>query len=122
MIKTGGANVSPLEIESALTDFEPLRVGMAVGVPHPTLGEAIVLCAVARDDKGPLDEAKLRLHLRARLATYKVPKCILMVSAEDLQFTGNQKIAHEPLRKLALARLQASRVEIDGHCYGVDSL
>ena len=46
LIKTGGANVSPLEIERALESFAPLRAARAVAVPHPTLGQAIVLCAV----------------------------------------------------------------------------
>jgi len=117
MIKTGGANVSPLEIEAALADFEPLKVGMAVGVPHPTLGEAIVLCAVAREDRGRLDEAALRQHLRERVAAFKVPKCILIVRHDELSLTGNQKIAYQPLRELALARLKELQVEIDGYRY-----
>ncbi len=124
MIKTGGANVSPLEIEAALATFEPLKVGMAVGVPHPTLGEAIVLCAVAREDRGAISElfeGDLLQHLRDRVASYKVPKCVLVVRAEDLDFTGTQKIAYEPLRNLALARLRALRIEIDGHRYADDS-
>jgi fatty-acyl-CoA synthase len=120
MIKTGGANVSPLEIEAALADFEPLKVGLAVGVPHPTLGEAIVLCAVAREDRGPLDEASLRRHLREKVAAYKVPKCVLIVRADELSLTGNQKIAYEPLRKLALARLKTAHTEIDGYRYSDD--
>lgn len=117
MIKTGGANVSPLEIEAALADFEPLKVAMAVGVPHPTLGEVIVLCAVAREDRDPLDLDNLSRHLRSKVASYKVPKHVLIVRSEELQFTGSQKIAYEPLRTLALARLKASRIEIEGHCY-----
>lgn len=118
MIKTGGANVSPLEVEAALADYAPLKVGMAVGVPHPTLGEAIVLCVVPGDDAGPLDEDALRDHLRERLAAYKVPRLFLTFRTDELSYTGNQKIAYAPLRERALARLEEVGVEIAGHRYG----
>ena len=35
MIKTGGANVSPVEIETMLSDCSDLRAGLAVGIPTP---------------------------------------------------------------------------------------
>src|SRR5690606_29501328 len=47
IIKTGGANVSPLEIEEALLSYPNMRIGIPFGAPHPSLGEVIVLCAVA---------------------------------------------------------------------------
>src|SRR5690606_17538645 len=47
LIKTGGANVSPTEIEESLLGFPNMRAGIPFGAPHPALGEAIVLCAVA---------------------------------------------------------------------------
>ena len=115
IIKTGGANVSPLEIEETLTAYPGLRVGVALGVEHPDLGEAIVLCAVPVDGAS-IDEAELRAWLRQRLAAYKVPKRILVFSADELSYTGNQKIQVEPLLEKALARLAGS--EIDGHRYG----
>lgn len=114
LIKTGGANVSPVEIEGALAKFEKLRVGLPVGVPHPTLGEALVVCAVATDGV-TVDEAAVRSFLRERLAAYKVPRKVLFFSADELSYTGNQKIQIGPLREKALERL--SGVEIDGHTY-----
>ena len=116
LIKTGGANVSPLEIEQALSGFEELRLALPVGVPHPTLGEAVVLCAVAADG-ADTDEARVRSFLRGRLAAYKVPRRVLFFRADELSYTGNQKIQVGPLREAALARLAAERAEIDGHRY-----
>jgi hypothetical protein len=43
---------------------------------------------------------------------------VLAFAADDVAFTGSQKIALAPLRERALARLAAERVEIAGHCYG----
>lgn len=114
LVKTGGANVSPVEIEGTLRKFDKLRVGLPVGVPHPTLGEALVLCAV-KSEGAEVDEGEVRAFLRERLAAYKVPRKVLFFSADELSYTGNQKIQVGPLREKALQRLAG--VEIDGHTY-----
>ena len=116
MIKTRGANVSPVEIERQLEGYTPLRIGVPLALPHPTLGEAIILCAV-RGEGEPVSEEDVRSHLRSKLASYKVPKRVLFFSAEELSLTGNQKIQLEPLRRAALARLEQQGAEIDGHIY-----
>jgi len=117
LIKTGGANVSPVEIERALAAHPALRAALAVGVPHPTLGEAVVLCAVAREGEAPEPDA-IRAFLRERLAAYKVPRRVLLFRPDELSYTANQKIQLGPLRAAALARLEAERADIDGHTYG----
>jgi len=114
LIKTGGANVSPVEIQELLENHPDLRVGIPVGIEHPTLGEAIVLCAVAVEGATP-DEASVRAWLRERLAAYKVPKRVLFFRAEELAYTGNQKIQIEPLKQAALRRLREERAEIQGY-------
>ena len=116
LIKTGGANVSPLEIESQLTKYPGLLAGLAVGVPHPTLGEAIVLVAV-HGDGAPPDGKTIRAYLRERLAVYKVPKLVLPFRDDEIAYTGNQKIQTGPLREAALARLRRDGLEIDGFTY-----
>jgi fatty-acyl-CoA synthase len=116
LIKTGGANVSPVEIESALAGHPALKLAVPIGVEHPTLGEAIVLCAVPVEG-ARVDEAELRSFLRERLSAYKVPKRVLAFRADELAYTANQKVQVEPLKALALARLRELRAEIDGHRY-----
>jgi fatty-acyl-CoA synthase len=117
LIKTGGANVSPVEIEQVLAKHPDLRVAIPVGVDHPTLGEVVVLCAVPARDHG-VDEAEIRRFLRERLAAYKVPRRVLLFRADELCYTGNQKVQVEPLRRLALERLAAEGAVIEGHRYG----
>jgi fatty-acyl-CoA synthase len=116
IIKQGGANVSPIEIEAALEAHAGVKVGVAVGVEHPTLGEAIVLCVVPTEGAAA-DEGEIRAFLKARLAAYKLPRKVLAFRADELSYTGNQKVQVGPLREAALARLQAEDVEIDGHRY-----
>jgi acyl-CoA synthetase (AMP-forming)/AMP-acid ligase II len=123
LIKTGGANVSPLEIERALDADPEIRVALAVGVPHPVLGEVIALCVVCADgeqptpDRARAKEQVLREQLRSKLAAYKVPKRVLFFRASELAYTANQKIQVGPLQQAALARLQRERAEIDGVLY-----
>jgi acyl-CoA synthetase (AMP-forming)/AMP-acid ligase II len=118
LIKTGGANVSPLEIEAAALECAGITAGLAIAVPHPTLGEAIVLCALAAENAQP-EEQEIRRQLRERLAAYKVPRRVLFFSADEIAFTGTQKIQAGPLRTAALERLVAEDAEIEGHRYGV---
>ena len=116
LIKTGGANVSPVEIQELCEGHAELRLAVAVGVPHPTLGEALVLCAVPTAGTHPSEPA-IRAWLRERLAAYKVPKRVLFFSPGELAYTANQKIQVAPLRDAALARLRAEGASIDGHRY-----
>ncbi len=116
LIKTGGANVSPVEIEETRASFPGLEVALPVGVPHPTLGEALVLAAVASEGVR-VTEDEVRAFLRAKLAVYKVPKRVLFFRSDELSYTGNQKIQTGPLREAALERLQSEGAVIDGHRY-----
>ena len=117
IIKTGGANVSPLEIEAALLSFPNMRIGIPFGAPHPSLGEVIVLCAVAIQGHVLIEEDILAF-LREKLAAYKLPRKILLFAESDLSFTGNQKIQSSKLISQALARLHDSATEIEGVNYG----
>ena len=117
LIKTGGANVSPMEIEESLLGFPNMRTGIPFGAPHPTLGEVIVLCAVAIEGH-TLRESEILDFLRGRLAVYKLPRKVLMFTEADLDFTGNQKIQVNKLVEKALARLRDEAVVIDGINYG----
>lgn len=116
LIKTGGANVSPAEIEQALAGREDISIAHAVGVAHPALGEAIVLCVVPAPGVR-LHEETLRSELRQKVAAYKVPRRVLFFTREDLEFTGNQKVQVGRLRELAQQRLVDEGAEIDGVRY-----
>ncbi len=116
LIKTGGANVSPVEIQELLEAHPQLRFGIPVGIEHPTLGEAIVLCALPVEGAAPQEE-EIRAWLRARLAAYKIPKRVLFFRPGEVAYTANQKVQVAPLRAAALARLCAEGAVIDGHRY-----
>ncbi len=107
MIKTGGANVSPVEIDNELLRHPGLHSALAVGVPHPTLGEIVVVCAVAQPGCD-VDEDAVREFLRGRIASYKMPRKVLFFAEDELTLTGNAKIRADELRTLAVQRLAQS--------------
>ncbi len=117
LIKTAGANVSPLEVERVAAAQPGVRAAVAVGAPHPTLGEAIVLCIVPTAAHA-LDVDAIRVALRAGLARYKVPRHVVVIAEEDVPTTSNQKLRADSLRDIVLARMAAEGVEIEGTVYG----
>jgi fatty-acyl-CoA synthase len=108
IIKTGGANVSPLEIDAVLRDCPGVKIVQTVGVPDALLGELVVSCIVAVDGEAPPAEVDIRTFARARLASFKVPRQILFFDERDLKTTGSSKIKTADLRKLASQRLPQS--------------
>ena len=58
IIKTGGANVSPIEIDAVIATFPGVKITQTVGVPHETLGEMVVSCIVAQEGS-TLDAARV---------------------------------------------------------------
>jgi acyl-CoA synthetase (AMP-forming)/AMP-acid ligase II len=104
MIKTGGANVAPSEVEAAAAALGSLRLCRAIGVADPRLGEKVVLCAV-REERSDIDEQAVRAALRRQLAAYKVPRHVLFFAIDEYPLTASGKVKDHELQKLALARL-----------------
>ena len=103
IIKTGGANVSPLEIDAVLADCPGVKIAATVGVPHDTLGEIVVACVVT--DGSALEEGDVRAFVSKRLSSYKVPRRVLFLEAADVEVTGSNKVKKGALRELAARRL-----------------
>jgi acyl-CoA synthetase (AMP-forming)/AMP-acid ligase II len=106
IIKTGGANVSPAEVDRVLADCPGVKVARTVGVPHETLGEMVVACVVPQDG-ARLEEASVRDFARARLSSYKAPRRVLFIREDELSLTGSAKVKAQDLRELAAKRLAA---------------
>jgi fatty-acyl-CoA synthase len=104
IIKTGGANVSPLEINAVLAECPGVKISATVGVPHDTLGEIVVACVVAKPGAA-IDEAHVRGFVSKRLSSYKVPRRVLFLEESELTLTGTNKVKTAALRELATRRL-----------------
>jgi fatty-acyl-CoA synthase len=106
IIKTGGANVSPVEVDGVLAACPGLKVSQTVGVPHETLGEIVVACVVPHAD-AEVDETDVRDFLKQHLASYKIPRRVLFVREDELSLTGTAKVKLSDLRALAQKKLEA---------------
>lgn len=104
IIKTGGANVSPREIDELLATHPAVKLVQTVGVPHETLGEIVVSCIVPHEG-AVVGEAAIRDYARERLASYKVPRRVLFVREDEIAMTGSDKVKAGALRDLAVTRL-----------------
>ncbi|MGL5356814.1 MAG: AMP-binding protein [Fusobacteriaceae bacterium] len=71
IIIRGGENISPLEIENIILEFEEISNCKVVGISDKRLGQEIVACLVINN---PINLEKLKLKLKLKLADYKVPK------------------------------------------------
>jgi acyl-CoA synthetase (AMP-forming)/AMP-acid ligase II len=79
-INTGGEKVYPEEVESALKSHDAVFDAVVVGVPDERWGERVTAVVQARAGASPeLDQ--LADHVRAQLASYKVPRELVLVDA-----------------------------------------
>ncbi len=106
IIKTGGANVSPVEVDWVLGSCPGVKVCKTVGVPHDTLGEMVVSCIVREAGRELSEDAVIRF-LKERVASYKVPRKVLFVTEAELDLTGTAKIKPAEVRELAAKKLAA---------------
>jgi malonyl-CoA/methylmalonyl-CoA synthetase len=79
LIITGGYNVYPAEIEGYLNDMPGVAESAVIGVPHADFGEAVLAVVVARAGAAP-DAAAMVSALKARIANFKVPKRVFVVT------------------------------------------
>lgn len=107
IIKTGGANVSPVEVDTELANLPGVKRSQTVGVPHDQLGELVVTCVVL-DEDCTLTEGAVRNFLKMRLAAYKVPRCVLFLRDDELCVTGSAKVKTSALREFASKRLECA--------------
>ncbi len=77
-INTGGEKVYPEEVESALKSHPSVFDAVVVGVPDERWGERVTAVVAPRPGATPvLDD--LAEHTRAHLASYKVPRDLVLV-------------------------------------------
>jgi len=97
MIKTGGINVAPREIEEFLGLHPEVAAVAVVGVPDERLAEVPVAFVVAREGAAPAP-ADLLAFCRERIAAYKVPARVHVVP--ELPATDTGKLARRRLVEL----------------------
>jgi acyl-CoA synthetase (AMP-forming)/AMP-acid ligase II len=96
MIISGGENIYPAEVESAISAHPDVVRAAVIGVPSEKWGEAVKAVVILRPGSA-LSAAALVAYLRPRIAGYKLPKSVDFVA--ELPLTAVGKIAKQSLRE-----------------------
>lgn len=104
LYKSGGELVMPKEVEELLTRAPGVSQAYVVGVPDDRWGD--VGCAwIVPEPGATVDPDELVALCKDKLARFKVPKHVLLTTAEDLPTTPTGKV-----QKFRLARMAAERI------------
>jgi fatty-acyl-CoA synthase len=95
MIISGGENIYPAEVESAICDHPDVAEVAVVGVPDEQWGEAVKAIVVMRPGK-KATPADIITFTRARIAGFKTPKSVDFIEALPRNASG--KILRRHLR------------------------
>ena len=100
MIKTGGSNVSPAEVEAALLELPDVREAFVFGIPAGERGEDVAAVVVPRACRcgGTLRAAEA--SLRDALSSYKIPRHLRIIEEIDLPKLPTGKVDLVSLRDL----------------------
>jgi acyl-CoA synthetase (AMP-forming)/AMP-acid ligase II len=90
MIKSGGENIYPAEIERVLLADSRVADAVVVRRPDPRWGEVPIAIVARKDDT--LASADLLARCRAELAGYKQPKEVVFVTLAELPRSTTGKI------------------------------
>jgi acyl-CoA synthetase (AMP-forming)/AMP-acid ligase II len=96
MVKTGGMNVYPKEIEEFLYELPGLVECAVVGLPHAHWGEAVTAFIVRQADSD-LDAELVLASLKENLSNYQIPKAVVFV--DSLPKTAFGKLSKVDLRR-----------------------
>ena len=114
VIIRGGEDISPSEIENALSRMENVHQAKVIGTPHPIYGESVEACITMTDGGASFDQDAMKASLRAEIARYKVPSHIFLYDSFPLNVNG--KLDQRTLRADMLNRLL--RLSVDEELAG----
>jgi fatty-acyl-CoA synthase len=95
MIITGGENVYPAEVESAIYGHPSVLEVAVIGIPDDRWGEAVKAICVAKPGEA-IDPDSVIAWARDRIAGFKVPKSVDVIAALPRNASG--KILRKDLR------------------------
>jgi acyl-CoA synthetase (AMP-forming)/AMP-acid ligase II len=91
MLKVGGENVAPIEVESVLAEHPAILAAQVVGAPDDRLEEVVAAFVEARPESPPLSEDDVISFCRGRLASFKAPRYVRFITEWPMSATKIQK-------------------------------
>jgi fatty-acyl-CoA synthase len=104
MLKVGGENVSPAEVEAYLRGMAEIQDASVVAYPDPRLTEVPVAFVIPKPGQTITAETLIE-RMKGRIASFKIPRHVIFVDAYPMTSSG--KIRKIELRAQARERLDA---------------
>jgi len=99
LIKTGGENVYPAEVEQVLTAHSAIREACAISVPDERWGETIK-AVVVLEPGATCSPQEVRSWCRERLAGFKCPRYVQFLDYDDVPRSTTGKILRHELERV----------------------
>lgn len=109
MVKTGGINVAPVEVEEILMSHPAVESAFVIGIPDPKVDEVLAAVILVRPSRN-VDASELERFCRDFLAAYKVPRLFRFAEPAELPLTTTGKLQKNRLAELFKA---ASSIQDD---------
>lgn len=101
LIKSGGANVSPLEVEAVIEGFADVAQCVVVGLDHPERGEEV--CAVVVPvGSAVIDVDSVARRTREQLSAFKVPTRWVTATSDQIPTLASGKLNRKTLRAMVV--------------------
>jgi len=91
-INRGGEKISPREIDEVLLTHPAVAEAVAFGMPHATWGEEVAAAVVVKSDGGAVSESDLLTFCKEKLADFKRPKRIHIMTTIPRTATGKMEL------------------------------
>lgn len=102
LIKSAGANVSPLEVEAVIAQFDEVAQCVVVGIDDAERGEQV--CAVVVPSADTIELDSVAAQAREQLSGYKVPTRWLLATADQIPTLASGKLDRKTLRRWVIQR------------------
>ena len=98
MLKVGGENVDPIEVEAFLINHPSIKQVQIVGSPDPRLSEIPCACIIL-EEGCQFTQIDIDTFCRGKLASFKIPRSVLILT--DYPMTSSGKVQKYLLRERA---------------------
>jgi fatty-acyl-CoA synthase len=112
MVKTGGINVAPIEVEEVLMSHPGVQAAFVTGVPDAVHDEILVAVIVPKRG-ATLSEKEICEFCRKTLAAYKVPRMIRFAAEAELPLTTTGKLQKNRLASMFFSGSPGGFCELD---------
>jgi fatty-acyl-CoA synthase len=103
LVIRGGENIDPREIEEFLYTHPDILDAQVIGIPDVKYGEEVMAWIKLRDGASPLTLPDLQDFCKGKLAHYKIPRYLKLVTEFPMTITG--KIRKTEMREMSIEEL-----------------